>query len=177
MFDVRSLLDELLREDPRPERQTPTLGQEDRARMPATPAPVEPQSAPALAADPTASAELRPFDLLAPKGERRPLGATAPALAQTPHPAGDDPARKVSSLEQELCRLMAKADFAPEAAPGPTADGGLGDLLGRSRVSPRRWRSPFRFGADPQPSGRGCARGEQPARRGDGGLEGLGPCT
>src|SRR5262245_2585069 len=137
MFDVRSLLDELLREDPRPERQTPTLGQEDRARMPATPAPVEPQSAPALAADPTASAELRPFDLLAPKGERRPLGATAPALAQTPHPAGDDPARKVSSLEQELCRLMAKADFAPEAAPGPTADGGLGDLLGRLEVESR----------------------------------------
>jgi uncharacterized membrane protein YebE (DUF533 family) len=136
MFDVRSLLEELLREDARSERQTPILVDKDRAHIPAT-TPVEPQSAPAPAAHLPASVELRPSDLRAASGERRPLGAAAPALAQTPHPGGDRPAAEVRSLEAELRRLLASAGLAPEAAQGAAAGGGLGDLLGKLDVEAR----------------------------------------
>src|SRR5262245_8241121 len=114
MFDVRSLLDDLLRGDPPSQRQIPR-GEPDTetAHLPVWFAGVGRQSAQATGAGVPASGERRPPER-AEGGEGRPSGTGVPGFQET-GPAGGG-----------------KAEEAASAAPvSHREEGGLGDLVGK----------------------------------------------
>jgi hypothetical protein len=111
MFDVRSLLDQLLRGEPRSDERRPAPGSEDLGNLSAG---LAPRGAPGAAAAPDAQ----------PSGG----GAEDSAAAAGPARGGDLPGDV--SLEDVLHRLAARVP--PNAGMGASsaAEGGLGDLLG-----------------------------------------------
>jgi len=119
MFDVRSLLDDLLRGDPPSERQIP-VGDADKGRapLPAWFAAAGPQSAPATGVGVPASGEPRP-PAWAEGDARRPSGNGVPGVPET-RPAGGGEATEVASPPP-----------APAAPASRREEGGLGDLVGK----------------------------------------------
>src|SRR5262245_27592982 len=119
MFDVRSLLDDLLRGDPPSHRQIPRDEPDTgTAALPAWFAAVGPQSAQPTGAGVPAPGERRPPER-AEGGEGRPSGTAAPGFQET-RPGGGGEA--------------AEAAGAPPAPASPVShreEGGLGDLVGK----------------------------------------------
>jgi uncharacterized membrane protein YebE (DUF533 family) len=135
MFDVRSLLDELLRGDPRPTAET--LAAADKAQAPprARHPLREPQNGHGDGAGASTTAPLPHA-----AGEARPLGADVPGLQTSPHPAAGRDALEVPSLKELLGRLVESASLAPEAGQSHAGGGGLGDLLGKLEQQAREGR-------------------------------------